>query len=221
MEGFSIIMSSRLRENPVARVLGELEADINFITLRQGEFLLGKGLGIKYLTGEKFAAMVRDRSIYREIAELKREFTEPTIIVEGGDPFHDSSISLAALQSALLFITIQNRVPILATQSEMETAQIVFLLAGQSGKSLMPPDMDMSAAELLDPAGGNGHGDPRLRIVAALPDVGPSRAKALLAHFGTLAKLFASGVDELKRVSGIGAKRAEKIHSFLTGQQLS
>jgi ERCC4-type nuclease len=112
-------------------------------------------------------------------------------------------------------------VPILATQSEMETAQIVFLLAGQSGKSLLPPDMDMSATEQFDPADNNGHGDPRLRIIAALPDVGPSRAKALLAHFGTLAKLFASGVDELKRVSGIGAKRAEKIHSFLTGQEFS
>lgn len=215
MEGFSIIMASRLKENPVARVLGELDAEINFITLRRGEFILGKGLCIKYLAGDQFADMVRDRSIYREIAELKREYAEPTMIVEGGDPFHDSSISLSSLQSALLFITVQNRVPILSTRNETETAQIIFILAGQSGKSLMPPDIDTSSEEIPDLSGGNGHGDPRLRIIAALPDVGPARAKALMAHFGSLAKLFAAGVDELKNVSGVGAKRAEKIHSFL------
>ena len=85
MEGFNIIMSSRLKDYPVARVLGELEADVNFITLRQGEFMLGAGIGMKYMTGEQFVRSIRDRSIFRDISELKREYNQPILIIEGGN----------------------------------------------------------------------------------------------------------------------------------------
>jgi len=44
-----------------------------------------------------------------------------------------------------------------------------------------------------------------------IPGVGPARAKALLKHFGSLAKVKAASVEEIAAVSGIGIELARSI----------
>lgn len=47
--------------------------------------------------------------------------------------------------------------------------------------------------------------------------IGPTKAKALMRHFGTVAKLKSSGVNEIAAVKGISLKDAENIRSFFDG----
>ena len=114
---------------------------------------------------------------------------------------------------------MQNRIPILPTRNGIETAQLIFILAGQSGKSVVPEAPPAMAEVTADQSLEVDLSDPRMQIIASLPEVGVSRAKTLLKRFGTLANLFAAGLDDLKKIPGIGAKRAEKIYSFLNGNQ--
>lgn len=220
MNTFQIITSIRLKDSPVARLLNELGTDVRHVTLRRGDMVLGGRFGIKYYTREEFLKAVKDRSIYREILELKREYSDPIIIVEGEDPFHEAELSLAAIQGAVLFASVPNRVPVLITRDDLETAQMIFMMAAQTSNSV---DWQMAAAAAgaapKVPSGDNGHGDPRLSIISRLPDVGPALAKGLLKHFGTLSRLFAAKVTDLKKVEGIGPKRAEKIFAFLNGNK--
>jgi excinuclease ABC subunit C len=49
-----------------------------------------------------------------------------------------------------------------------------------------------------------------------VPGVGPSRKKALLRRFGSLAKVRAASPDDLAATPGIGPELASAIHEHLT-----
>ncbi len=53
-------------------------------------------------------------------------------------------------------------------------------------------------------------------ILERIPGVGSSRRKQLLAHFGTIARIKASSVDELREVKGISPALARRIWSALS-----
>ncbi len=213
MEHFNVIITTRLKDNPVARLLAELDTNIRYISLRRGEFVFSGKIGVKYLTREMFLQAVKNRTIYRDIIELKREFTEPIIVIEGDARTADRADDLAAVQGAEVFISVLNRIPILATHDEMETAQLLFMLAAQVGTGLdVEPGTEDEAAAL---AAAETDQDSVETIVTRIPDIDPGTAKSLIRRFGSLDKLRAADVAELKKVAGIGLKRARKIHAFL------
>ncbi len=51
----------------------------------------------------------------------------------------------------------------------------------------------------------------------AIPGVGPARAKALVTHFGSVARLKEASVDQIAMVPGVGAQMASAIHAALHG----
>jgi len=52
-----------------------------------------------------------------------------------------------------------------------------------------------------------------------IPGVGPTRKKALLKRFGSLARLAASGPTDIAATPGIGVELARSIHQRLHGQE--
>jgi len=50
-----------------------------------------------------------------------------------------------------------------------------------------------------------------------IPGLGPSRVKALLAHFGSMARLREAEESEISRAPGIGPKTAAAIVAALKG----
>jgi Fanconi anemia group M protein len=217
MNAFNIIVASRLKNNSVSRFLVELGTDVRHTTLRRGDFVLANRFGVKYLLRDEFIQAIKDRTIYREILEMKREYTDPIIIVEGEDPLHDPGLDLTTIHGVVLFASVINRVPILMAGNDIETAQMIFMMAAQSSKGIDwqktadSRDTKGAASEVDD------SGDPRVGIIARLPHVGPSLAEELLKHFGSLAKLFVADVNDLQKVDGIGPKKADKIFAFLSG----
>ncbi len=232
MDTFKIIVSTRLKGSQVAEVLEELGTEVKYVTLRRGDFVLADQFGIMYITKDDFVRRIKNRTIYRDILEFKREFASPVVLIEGEDPFHDASLDLATVQGAVLFASVLNRVPILTTVNDVETAQMIFMIAAQAGSGLMwQRVMPTKEDNVLKPPqapptipGDNGNGDenggdPRVGIIANLPEVGPSLAEGLLRHFGSLSKLFGADIKTLRKVEGIGPKRAEKIFAFLNGSE--
>ena len=132
---------------------------------------------------------------------------------------------MATIHSAILFIMVQNHIPMILTRNELESAQMIFMLAGHAGNggtvdlasltapsALVEPSLTEEPGQLATP-------DAAMRIIQLLPDVGPTLAKSLLEHFGTLARLFSATASELKEVPGIGPKKAERIFDFLNGEE--
>ena len=54
-------------------------------------------------------------------------------------------------------------------------------------------------------------------VLAAIEGVGPSKAKALIEAFGSLAGVFSATVDELSQVKTIGAVTAMSVHQLMHG----
>jgi Fanconi anemia group M protein len=54
-------------------------------------------------------------------------------------------------------------------------------------------------------------------VLAAIEGVGPSKAKALIEAFGSLAGVFAAPVEQLSQVKTIGAVTAMSVHQLLHG----
>ena len=52
-------------------------------------------------------------------------------------------------------------------------------------------------------------------MVEDLPGIGPRMADSLLKRFHTLQALFSAGEEDLRRVPGIGPKRAQSIRELL------
>jgi excinuclease ABC subunit C len=52
-----------------------------------------------------------------------------------------------------------------------------------------------------------------------VPGIGPSRKRALLAHFGSAKAVSRAGLQDLRQVSGISAAMAENIHAFFNGER--
>jgi ERCC4-type nuclease len=216
MENFNIVISARLRDNPVTRSLDELGTSISFISLRRGEFVLAGRIGVRYLTRASFIQGLKDRSIYRDLAEMKRQYAEPVMIVEG-EPGRESDRDAADLQNAQIYVSVDNRIPILTTRNEEETAHLLFLMAARFGSNANETVAALSADETNAPAAEAPTEpiDPVRRILLSLPDVTPVLAETLLEHFGSLAALFAANLKQLKTVEGLGPKRAKRIHDFL------
>ncbi len=221
MKGFDIIAHVALKNSAVARILSELGTDVKYISLRQGDFILSPEVGIRYMTRERFRLSIQDRSVYRNILELKREFKQPLIIVEGEDREGELKSDITQLQTAIIFTSVMNHIPIIFSDNEIETAQLVFMISAQIGSGL-----DVDVAAKAGAARGNGdpsksNGDLRQNIVEKIPDVGSSVAEALLKHFGNLSRLFAAKPEELQKVTGVGPKRAKAIHAFFNKTGLS
>lgn len=229
MDRFTIIISTRLRNSPVAQTLTELGMEIRYMALRRGEFVLADRFGVMYLTDEEFVDAIKKRTIYREVLEFKRAYSDPVILIEGNDPFHDGTLDLPTIQGAVIFSSVLNQLPIITTRNDIETAQLLFMMAAQTESSMMwqkvAPRKEPKSLPLpiedgpVGKPGDNGSGDPRVSIISRLPDVGPALAEGLLNHFGSLSRLFAAEVDDLTKVEGIGPKRAKKIFAFLNGSQ--
>lgn len=214
MENFNIIIASRLKDNPVAQFLSELGTNVKYVSLRRGEFVLSSDIGVKYMSDEQFAQSLENRSIYREMLDLKREFNQPIVIIEGPDPLHHPKIDLTTAHAALLFVSVVHRIPVLFAANEVETAQMLFMLTGQVDSGLIMEREEQPAKTTSTEAETS---DPRRKIVETIPDVGPALADSLLKHFGSLTKLFTAGTDELRRVGGVGPKKAERIFNFSNG----
>lgn len=57
----------------------------------------------------------------------------------------------------------------------------------------------------------------RASVLDEAPGVGPARKLKLLKHFGTLKRLMAASLDEIKVVPGVGNATAEALHAYLHG----
>ncbi|HEY5551918.1 MAG TPA: excinuclease ABC subunit UvrC [Opitutaceae bacterium] len=58
----------------------------------------------------------------------------------------------------------------------------------------------------------------RESVLDEFPGMGPTRRRALLAHFGSIDRLRAADVDAIAEVPGFGPRTAEALHKFLGGR---
>jgi ERCC4-type nuclease len=219
-------VDSLAADSAVAGLLESKGARVVEGNLKFGQFGITDECTVWHVNAGELARMLSDRSIYRKIPEFKRTTTEPIVIVEG-DPLSLKNVSKRSLRSALTFLALHNRVPILLAADADEVAELVYIMANQAQNGM---GMTLNATQATDStagqqdtfAGGNGGPptDPAKLpeyILSAIPNVSPAMAKAMLERYGNLRAVFAASAKDLTKIQGIGPKKAKQIAGFFAG----
>jgi DNA excision repair protein ERCC-4 len=189
------------RRSGVPAELERLGLDVRSARLPAGDYVVSDRLIVERKGPTDLAASIKDRRLFEQISRLADAYPSVVLIVEGA-PVH---MHEAAWQGALgRALTLGASV--LRTEDARDTAEWIARLYRLEGKPASRP-----------------RGVPRLRrpteddlqtaedVLRCLPGISTVGAGRLLAHFGSLERVFAARREELLEVRGIGPVRARTL----------
>lgn len=206
-----IVVDDRERSSPVIRHLRS-RSDV-LVTVRRlsvGDYLIDDRLLVERKTVSDFGASLKDGRLFRQAYRLMRD-THPRVclVLEGGSSdLRWVGLSRAALQGAMLTLTLSFDVPVLRSLSDAETARVI-LIAAEQLRSRKGPVLRGRRPSVSD-----------LRhlqqlMLQAVPEIGPVKSTALLERFGAPAEIASASMEDLVEVPGIGPRTAERLHEAL------
>ncbi len=177
--------------------------------LHAGDYVISKRIVVERKVSDDFLQSIVDGRLFRQIEQMKK-YEKPLIIIEGNHIMNNNrNIHPNAIRGAIASIA-EMSVPIIWTQSQLETAEMLLTLAKreQLGKKSTPSirtkKRTRSANEVQE------------FLIAGLPQVSGKTARKLLKHFGSPERIFAATESELMTVEGIGKIMAKRIRHILT-----
>src|SRR3954453_4842214 len=184
------------RRSGVPAELERLSIDVRGARLPAGDYVLSDRLVVERKGPADLAASIKDRRLFEQLARLADAYPSVVLIVEG-DPVH---MHETAWQGALgRALTLGASV--LRTRDARDTAEwTLYRLEGKPASAprgaprvRRPTEDDLQTAE---------------DVLRRLPGISTVGAGRLVAHFGSLERVFAARHEELLEVRGIGPVRA-------------
>lgn len=200
--------------------------------LDSGDILVAGRVLIERKTTRDLVVSITDGRLMRQAAELAAQPWQPVVIVEGEfTPEAMGAMKPAALRGAMASVMLDWRIPIFRARSLRETAVWISVLLDRAAGSEGRPDW-----RRVTPTGAPSGFDPRsarpvrrrsrpetamipLAVLGQIPGLGPERARALLARFGSPAGVARASEAELREVEGIGPRLALQIREALNGPE--
>ena len=193
----------------IPRALRRAGLDLVAARLPAGDYVLSDRVVVERKTGSDLAASIKDRRLFEQVERLADAYEAVVVVVEG-DPVH---IGPESWRGALGRVLLSG-VAFFETADPEETAEWLVRLHRLEGSG---PSRARGTPRVRRPT------EDRLRtaedVLTCLPGISTVGAQRLLAHFGSLAAVFAAGSDELRDVRGIGPIRAAELAAvFAAGE---
>ena len=202
----NIIADDRERKSDVIESLIENEdVEVDIRRLSTGDYQIGNRVIIERKTLKDFAISIIDGRLFKQMIYMANSKYEGALILEGTAAVpSEIGVTRAAMQGALIAVSLIIGIPVLRSKAPSETAKLMIYIGRQ--------------IESIAKGGVQRHGyQPKgLRcrqryILKGLPGVGSERAERLLDRFGSVEAVISAGIDDLQTVNGIGKSIAEKI----------
>ncbi len=203
-----VYADSREKKSGVLRFLHDLDVAIESKQLTVGDFQVSEEVIIEYKRVTDFVDSLLDKRLFTQIQSLKQVAKKPLIIIQGEQSIYGvRNVHPNAINGMLATITISYQIPVLFTQTDAETANLVYTVARreQQQKTSFTPQAAKKVytkKEQLE------------EVVSSIPQVGPLLAKKVLAQFHTVEHLCNASIEQLSEIEGIGSVKAKQIHSF-------
>ena len=200
------------REREMAKLLESLGLEVTVKNLEVGDYVVSDRVAIERKTATDFVASIIDpqRNLFRQIADLARTYDRPVLILEGRD-LYTTQMNAGSIRGALASVAVDYGVPIIPTEDQNETASVIALLARREMQEGREPKV-------------HGHKTARTLkeqqeyLISAISSVGPTVARNLLKHFGSVEKIMTASQEELQEVEMVGPKIAERIRELVGGE---
>jgi ERCC4-type nuclease len=198
----------------LANMLTDIGIEVQPIEEDEGNverYVLSKRLAVERRTGSAFLRGIQDKTLFTSAIYLREHFENPILIVEGQVDYSYTSFSPQAVRGALCSMMIVYGITVLSMPSVDETVALLAMMARQE-QAGVPEISLIPKRKALDLA------DMQRRVIEMLPGCGMSMARDLLQHFGSVRRIVNATEAELRRIRGIGAKRAAEIHQVLNAE---
>jgi DNA excision repair protein ERCC-4 len=208
-EAVRVIADHRECSGQVVECLQSLNGiQLAFEQMKVGDYQVADWL-FERKTLPDFAASIADGRLFRQAHRLAGSRASSAIILEGtGKDLASIGMHRNAMQGALISLALVYQIPILRSRSPEETARLLVFAGRQlcrdSSKQIHRCGRRPKRRRKL-----------QLHVLQGLPGIGPGRAAALLAHFGTVRQVLAASAEELCGVDGINRVTAEKMEWVL------
>lgn len=195
------------RENNT--VVSELErlCSVEKKNLPAGDYVCSDRAVIERKSESDFASSIMDGRLFSQIRELC-SYEKPILLIEKNGQ-NLSRIHPNAIRGALASLALDFNIPMIFSQSYIDTAGIIFQIAKRE-------QVDGKRAVSIRPKSGIVSMERHQEfIIAGLPNVSTVLAKRLLSNFKTPRKIFSASEKELQEIEGIGGEKAKKISEML------
>ncbi len=207
-----IIMKIRIdyreKASGLIDLLQEAELILEVGQVPYGDYIINETITIERKVARDFLISIIDDRLFKQLSNLKKHCSRPLLLIEGNPYETDLAFDPQAIKGALLSTQAIWYVPVIFSNSKEETRDIFLMLGRQeeSGQDVVPLRGGYRPKRLKSR---------QLFILQGFPQVGPTMAKRLLEHFGSVAKIMNATISELMRVGGIGRISAESIRAVL------
>jgi len=207
-EGVKIFADNR--EN--CAVISELErlCVIEMKNLPVGDYVCSDRVVVERKSESDFASSIMDGRLFSQMKELCG-YEKPVLLLERNGQ-NVSRIHPNAIRGALASLALDFNVPIIFSQSYIDTAGIIFQIAKREQIE------DKRTISIRQKAGIDTPARHQEFLVAGLPSVSTVLAKRMLARFGTPQKIFSASLDELQEIEGIGEEKAKRVFEMLNSE---
>jgi len=208
MERLRIIADSREPKALRELLAAHPDVELTVQSLPVGDFIIGPDTAVERKTAEDFARSIADGRFADQAARLKDCYDRVLWIIEGNPFATRLAVSPQALTGALSFLAVVNGATLVRTENGDETASLIVAMArhlqrGSSGE-VVPRHCKPEDPDRLSEF-----------IVAGLPGVGLRRARALLAHFGSVDAVFRADTRSISALPGFGKKSAATVRAAI------
>ena len=172
-----------------------------------GDYVLSDRVIAERKTGTDLAASIKDRRLFEQVARMAEAYTAVVLLVEGR-PAH---ISEQSWHGALARVLVSG-VAVVRTKNPKDTAAWLARMDRLEDKGPVEPrgrPRPRRATEDLAQVAED--------VLSCLPGISTVGAARLLAHFGSLAAVFAADEDELRAVRGLGPVRTTALARLFRG----
>jgi len=206
MEPISVQADDRETQGPVVSLLRQSpDFHLTITRLKLGDYLVGERILFERKSLMDLAAAINDGRLFHQALRLTGTTFRPAIVLEGTSrDLERSGMRWERVQGALVTVSLFLGVPLLRTRAPEETVRTMLFAARQA---------HTYAAGALPRHGWRPRGKyaRQLYILQGFPNIGPERARRLLARFGSVEAIVNARPEALRAVTGVGKQVAENL----------
>lgn len=214
LNNLKIIVDHREYRSNVVKNLAIKGVFVEPQQLVTGDYVLSSRIGVERKNIDDFLDSLINGKLFKQISQLRDAYSRPVLILEGENLLTKRNINHNAIFGSLASISVDFGIPILMTKDEIETADLLNVIAKREQKenkksvAIRGEKTQMSLKERQQ------------FLLEGLPNVSAVIAKRLLNHFGSIKDIANASEDELMDVPGIGKGIATEIIQVINSNYL-
>ena len=208
-----VYVDSREGNSSVIRALDSIGVKVKINTMSVADYQVSEEVAIERKTAKDFVDSIVDKRLFKQARAMMEEFKKPVMILEGDD-FYTGFINPNAIRGSIASIALDFGISIIPTRNSEDTAAMIKRIAIREQKG------EKRSIQIRTERKPENLWEQQLFIIESLPGIGPTHARSLLEHFGTVNAIMNASESQLMDVAGIGKKTAANVKKVIDSKYL-